>query len=184
MRTVLAIAAALCWMSAPAPAQESKGEFVLLHPGLDPPDTEGIVIPPGSPVRLTSFPRDFESNAAFRGRFTLSGSYQVEGYGEDAMVTMWPDEKSRAPLPYWQLRGGPKEIYVANGWAFAKAVVPREQLQQLKAGAVESVRGQVSIIADDYETSIVCDAANFSARFVALVELAKAEAGAASEEGC
>ena len=186
MRKLVAILGAFCLAAAPAlaTAQTPAPTVILLHPGLDPPASEAIVIPAGSPVKLVAFPRDHESTAKFSGRFELTGTYQVEGYGEDALVTLWPDKASLARLPYWNDRGGAEELYLANGWAFAEAVVARGELKKLKAETVESVSGRATIIADDYETSIECDVAHFSARFVSLVntlEVAGAEPGSEGE---
>jgi hypothetical protein len=183
MRKLVAIFAALSFVSAPALAQSAKPQILLLHPDAE--DTEAIVIPAGSPLRLGSFPRDFESNAAFRGRFTLSGTYELSGYGKDASATLWPDKKSRDALPYWRVHGGPNEIYISNAWAFAQAVVAKAKLQKLKAQTDSSVRGQVTIIADDYQTSIECDVASFSARFVSVVKPdVRIAAVPTSEGGC
>jgi hypothetical protein len=185
LRNLATIFAVLCCMSALALAQGARPQIILLHPGYHPPDTEAIVIPGGSPVRLVSFPRDFESHAAFRGRFTLSGNYVVGGYGDDADATLWPDRKFRDTLPCWRDRGGPHEIYISNAWAFAQAVAPKNKLQDLKAKKLASMRGHVTIIADDYKTSIECDVASFSARFVSVVKPAeRIAANPKHEEGC
>jgi len=187
MRKLVTIFSALCCMSTLALAQGGKPQVVLLHLGDDPadPDSEAIVVPAASPIRLASFPRDHESNAAFRGRFTLTGSYELNGSGENAYITLWPDEKSRAALPFWRVRGGPNTIYLSNGWAFALAVVPKAELHKLKADTDFVVRGHVTIIADDYRASIDCDLASFSARFVSVVEApVRIAAIPQSEGGC
>ena len=183
MRTFVAIFAAVACMSAPALGQSTAPQVVLLHPDAD--DEEAIVIPVGSALRLASFPRDWASTAAFSGQFTLSGTFELSGHGDDALVTVWPESKSLAALPYWRVRGGPREIYISNAWAFAQAVVAKDELQKLEAEELPSVRGHVTIIADDYQASIECDAANFSARFVSVVKPdVEMAASAATEEGC
>jgi len=168
LRKLVAIFATLCCMSGVTLAQSAKPGVFPLYPG--DPDAEAIVIPAGSPVSFDSFPPDELSNAVFRGRFTLSGIYELEAHGDDAFVTIWPDKKSRNALPYWRERGGPDEIYISNAWAFAQAVVPKDKLQNLKSEKLPSVHGHVTIIADQYETSIECDVASFSARFVSVVK--------------
>ena len=116
---------------------------------------------------------------------TLSAAYEAGGYGDDAFVTLWPDKKSRAALPYWRLRGGPDELELTNDWDFVKAVVPKDKLALLKSGKLETVRGHVTIVADDYRTSIECDVASFSVRFVSVVgKPVQIAAIPASEEGC
>jgi hypothetical protein len=185
MRTFVALTAALCFIGAPALAQKARPQIFLLHPGAEPADSEAIVIPAGSSMRLASFERESEINAAFQGRFTLSGAYEIGGYGEDSIATIRPDKKSRDALPYWRDRGGPHEIYLTNAWAFAVAVAPGAQLQKLKAGKVDLVRGRVTIVADDYQASIECDTAGFSARFVSVVRRpVQIAAIPQREEGC
>jgi hypothetical protein len=166
-------------------AAGGKPQIVLLRPHAHPPDNEAMVVPAASPMRLVSFPRDFYSSAAFRGQFTLSGKYEIGADADNTMATVWPDAPSRKLLPYWRLHGGPKEIDVSNAEAFAEAVIPREMLQKLRAGKLPSVRGRVTIIADDYKTSIECDVASFSARFISVVKPPMRVAAApTSEEGC
>jgi hypothetical protein len=185
MRRVIALTALGCFIAAAPPAHAPKPTIVLLHPGLKPPDEEAIVIPASSPLKLASFPRDFESNASFTGEVTLSAAYEAGGYGDGAFVTLWPDKKSRSALPYWRLRGGPQELELTNDWDFIKAVVPRDKLALLKSGKLETVRGHVTIVADQYETSIECDVANFSVRFVAVVSKpVQIAALPESQEGC
>jgi hypothetical protein len=184
MRELFAIVAALACMSAPALAQQqATPAVILLNPDSDPPDTEGIVIPTGSPLHLASFSRD-EISVKFNGRFELSGTYEIEASDEDPFVTIWPDQKSKDRLPYWHDRGGPDELYISNGWAFAEAVASKEELAKFKAGRQPLIRGQVTMIADEYETGIECDAANFSARFVSVVMNVEMAAAPVTEEGC
>ena len=176
----VAIAAALSvGLGAPASAQSAKAQVIPLSPD----DEEAIIVPAGSPMQLASAAAEY-SNTKFRGQFTLSGAYEIVGYGNDASVTIWPDRKSLEKLPYWRLRGGPDELYLSNPWAFAQAVVGKDKLNKLKNGKLESVRGRVTIIADDYETSIECDAANFSARYVSLVKAMQIAALPKTEESC
>lgn len=184
MRTLVTILAAICCVCAPALAQGVTPAVIPLYPGAVPPDSEGIVIPSGSPLTLASFPRDGSATAKFSGRFELSGTYELEGYGEDAFLTIWPDRASLDKLPYWNDRGGPERIYVSNAWAFAEAVVARDDLQKLKAETSPSISGRVTIVADQYETSIECDVAHFSARFVSLVNTLQVAAAPGSEGEC
>lgn len=184
MRKLLTIFAALACIGAVAPAQQHVTPAVIpLNPDSDPPDTEGIVVPTGSPVQLASFARD-EINAKFNGRFELSGTYEIENYGEDTFVTIWPDQKSKDRLPYWHDRGGPDELYISNGREFAQAVASKDELAKLEAGRQPLIRGQVTIIADEYETGIECDAANFSARFVSVVKNIEMAGSPPEEVGC
>ena len=184
LRIVVAFAT-LLGADAAALATDAKPQIVLLRPRAQPPDNEAIIVPAGSPLRLVSFPRDFYSSAAFRGQFTLSGKYEIGADADNTVATVWPDEPWRKLLPYWRRHGGPREIDISNAEAFAEAVIPHEMLQKLKAGKVPSVRGRVTIVADDYKSSIECDAANFSARFISIVNPPlRVAANPTSEEGC
>ena len=170
MRTLILIAAALSCLGSSALAQSAKPRVIYMHPADATPESEALLIPAASTMHMVSAARDGISGAVFRGGFTVSGNYLIEGQGEETSVIFWPDKKSRAVLPYWRHRGGPEELYITNGWAFAQAVVPRDRLQKLQAQTLTAVRGRVTMRADDYETSIECDTASFSARFVSIVK--------------
>ena len=185
MRTLVTIFAALCCVSSLALAQSNRPQVVMLHLGDDPadPEAEALIIPAASPVHLESFPRDQGTGAVFRGRFTLSGTYELSGYREDSYATFWPNKKSRERLPYWRARGGPGAIYLSNGWALAEAVAPKARLAKLQADPEYKVRGNITVIAENFETSIECDAANFSARFVSVVQTPMRVAAVKGDEG-
>lgn len=166
-------------------AENTKPLVTLLHPGAHPPDTEAMIVPAGSPMKLASFPRDFESNAKFHGRFTISGAYKVERYGDETTAAIKPDKTSLKLLPYWREHGGPHEINISNADAFAEAVLSPAELQMLKAKKGRSPHGRITIVADDYSTSIECDVASFEAHFVSVVKPAiRIAASPTSEEGC
>ena len=185
-RMLLALVAALVLVScvsAPALAQVPEQMVHLLYPS----DAAGeaMVVPTASPVRMASFSRDLNSRAVFRGRFTVSGTYEVEPFDDGFFVSFWPDKKSRSVLPFWRQRGGPIVIGLSGSSEFAEAVVSRAKLQKLRAGKLSSVRGHVTIVAEDYESFIECDAAYFNARFVSVVTPALAVAAAPKTvEGC
>ena len=136
-------------------------------------------------MQLASFPRDFESNAKFHGRFTISGAYKVERYGDETTAAIKPDKTSLKLLPYWREHGGPDEINISNAEAFAQAVLSPAELQMLKAKKGRAPHGNITIVADDYSTSIECDVASFEARFISVVKPAvRIAANPTSEEGC
>lgn len=173
-RKLMMIVAALCFFAGPALAQDSaKPTHAVLK--------DGILIPAGSPLRLVSVTRGPEVNATFNGQVEISGTYEIELYGEEVFATLWPDSKSRQWLPSWDGRGDADEIYIANSMEFAKAVVSSEELAKLKAGRLPLIRGQATIIADQYETGIECDATHFSARFVSVLK--NVEVASAPDEG-
>ncbi len=174
MRNFVIIFAAACCISTGTFAQSAKPLAFALYPGEA--ESEAILVPGQSPVRFVSFSReqDLPPTAVFHGRFRLSGTYEVEVFEDGFFVSMWPDVKSRRVLPSWRQRGGPQVIGLSNSSAFAQAVVPKAKLQELRAGKLSSIRGRVTIIAEDYETSIECDAPYFNARYIAIVRPALA----------
>ena len=182
MLKFVAVFAALCSMGSLTLAQTAKPRIVELHPGEE--HSSAIVIPAASPLVIASIGRDREANVAFSGRVTLSGDYELDVSEDEYYLRMWPDKKSRAALPYWRDRGAAEEIYISNGQAFAEAVLSKARLEKLKAEKDPTVRGRVTIIADDYNASIECDAANFSARFVALEKVVRIAAKPRSEQEC
>ena len=169
MRKLVMIFCALAGVSAAAAAGPAEPQVVLIYP--DDPNSSAMIIPAGTALRVASLPNDGMTKATFSGRLTLTGAYELKGYGDDAYVTLWPDSKSQAALPYWRdwWEGAPTEIYLDNGWAFAQTVVGKNQLRKLKADDQHAVRGKITIIVDQYETSIECDHATYSARFVSVV---------------
>jgi hypothetical protein len=177
MRIELTIVAALGLISAPAPAQEEAAPAAAPAAAASEADVAGpgIVVPNGSPLRLAAVTRAPELNATFNGSVEISGTYEVQLYGESVFASLWPDEKSRKLLPNWDGWGEVDEIYIANSEEFAAAVISKEELAKLKAGRLPLIRGQATIVADQYETGIECDSTHFSARFVSLsknIELA------------
>ena len=182
MRYLFAIFTALCALSAPAGGKSPEPTLVLLR--AEDADGEAILIPAATPLSLVGIAKD-EAKASFSGRFTLTGAYEISGYGEDAYVMLWPDRKSREALPYWKQRGRPEAIYLNNGWDFALAVARKPDLVRLETDEKHQVRGRISIIADNYQTYIECDAAHFTARFVSIVRPNATIAAVAREDvGC
>ena len=164
-------------------AQSTKQRIVELQPGVE--YTSAIVIPAGSRLELAKLGSESGTMAEFRGQFTLSGTYLVDTYDDETSVMFWPDKKSRNSLPYWRGRERPSEIYLSNSTAFADAVLPPAELRMVKAGTLSGVRGRVTIVAEAFSTSIECDAASYSARFVMVVKPARQIAAIPSEdEGC
>ena len=182
MRALATSVAALCCLGSAVFAQPPSPRTLLIR-SAENSTVAAIVVPAGSPLELVSaLSPNGDIQAAFRGRFTLSGIYKVEGYGET--LTIWPDQKSRDSLPHWQDREVPERMDISNAWAFAQAVIPKDKLQRLKSGKLSSVRGRVSIIAEKYETSIDCDVVSASARFVSVVRNVQIAANPQEEEAC
>lgn len=183
MRRLVALFAILGVIAMPGLAQSTKQRVVELQPGEE--YSSAIIIPAGSKLELLPFKSDMGPLAEFRGQFTLSGTYLVDSYDPETSAIFFPDKKSVNSLPYWRDRSRPTEIYINNGMAFADAVLPQDKLRMVKAGTLSAVRGRVTIIADSFSTSIECDAANYSARFVSVVRPDRQIAAIPSEdEGC
>lgn len=170
MRKFITIVAALGFLSTPALAKAAQAAASTPAKPAKAMLKDGILIPAGSPLRLVSVTRGPEVNATFNGQVEISGIYEIQLYGEEVFATLWPDAKSRQALPSWDGRGDVDEIFIANSMEFTKAVVSSEELAKLKAGRLPLIRGQATIIADQYETGIECDATHFSARFVSVVK--------------
>lgn len=169
MRKLMMAGLVLSAFAAPVTGQNSKPKIIPINPEFV--DGTAIIIPAGSKLQLVSLPPEGIADAKFSGRLTLTGTYELRGYGDEAWVNLRPDRKSLALLPYWRERweGGPKEIYLDNGWTFARAVVGKAELQKLQ-NENYAARGRATIIVDEYQTSIECDRASYSARFVSVVD--------------
>lgn len=84
------------------------------------------------------------------------------------------DPASRGLLPYWKNRPGDGSISILNVADFVRAAVPPPMLEKLKAKKTGSLSGHISIVADNYQATIVCDAPDYSVRFVGLAGTAVA----------
>ena len=183
MRSGIIMFVGACCISTGTFAQDAKPLAFPLYP--EDVAAEAILVPAQSPLGFVSYSREDFVKAVFTGRFTMSGTYEVEVFEDGFWVRMWPDKKSRSVLPSWRQRGGPHEISLSNSSAFAEAVLPEAKLQKLRAGKLSSVRGQVTIRAERYEASIECDAPHFHARFIYVVKPAVAMAAKPKAvEGC
>lgn len=184
MKKPVTIFAMLWFAAGPAFAQGSPNPASTPLQRAEAEVQDGIRIPAGSPLRLASVTRDAETSATFNGRVEISGTYEVELYGEEVFASLWPDPKSRVLLPHWDGREEADEIYISNPLEFAKAVVSAEELAKLKAGRLPLIRGQATIVADEYETGIECDAQHFSARFVSVMKNVELAGDPGEEGGC
>jgi hypothetical protein len=132
-------------------------------------DIDTIVVPAGSPLKFKSFDKD-EDTAHFTGRVILSGTYHygIDELSDDWTVYLVLDRESRAQLPYWQTRPGDGFIWIENEADFVRAVIPRAMVDALHKKKSGSITGHVSIVAEDYKAAVVCDAPDYSVRFVSL----------------
>ena len=132
-------------------------------------DIDTIIVPASSPLKFKSFDKE-AITAHFAGRVVLSGTYRY-GMNEEAndwSVTLILDPASRGFLPYWKNRPGDGTLWIDNEADFIKAVVPRAAIDSLARKKSGSITGHVSIIAEDYSAAVVCDAPDYSIRFVGL----------------
>ena len=122
-----------------------------------------------STLKFKSFDKE-EITASFAGRVTLSGTYHygMNETANDWSVTLALDPASRALLPYWRNRPGDGTIWIDNEADFVRAVIPRAMIDALAKKKSGSITGHVSIVAEDYKAAIVCDAPDYSVRFVGI----------------
>jgi hypothetical protein len=176
MRTFTRIAAiplvALILGAAPAPTYVPLGKY-----------DEGLVIPANSPVTFQHF--DQYDSARFSGRFVLEGIFILDcdfcepGYKDNEIrLSIVPDPAIAARLPHWKVHDNDIAIIITNAGSFMRAVSTPAQRRLLLAGKLDEVRGRAAIVVDQYEASLDCDSAGYSARFVAIAKppkIAKAE---------
>ena len=146
---------------------------------------EGLILQVASPLRLASVVQDDYRTAKFTGRVEISGTYEIEVYDNQITATLWPDERSRKLLPYWDGREEPENLFISNAADFAKAVLSTEELAKLWSGRLALIRGQANIIADDYEASLVdCDGTSYGARFVSVMKNVELAGDPGEDYGC
>src|SRR5215472_2179521 len=155
-------------------------------PRLMPLDVDTLVMPAGGPLKFKTFDKS-EITAHFAGRVTLAGTYRY-GYNETAddwSVTLMLDAASRRLLPYWKNRPGDGTLWIDNEADFVRAVIPRATIDKLRAKKSGSISGHVAIVAEDYKAAIVCDAPDYSVRFISLATMNVAQLSPAPAEfGC
>lgn len=164
--------AALLVGAAPAPAYIPLGKY-----------DEGVVVPADSPVKFRHF--EHYDTARFSGRFVLEGVFILDcdycepGYKDNQIrLSIVPDPAIAARLPHWKVHDNDIAIVIANAASFLRAVSTPTQRELLLSGKLDEVRGRAAIVVDQYEASLECDSADYSARFVAIAKppiIAKAE---------
>ena len=134
-----------------------------------------IIVPADSPLQFKSFNKD-EITASFTGRVTLSGTYHfgIDDTAGGSNLYLVLDPASRGLLPYWKNRPGNGSITIDNEADFVRAVISQPMLEKLRTRKTGSLTGRVSIIAENYQAMIVCDAPDYSVRFVGVAAKAVA----------
>jgi hypothetical protein len=132
-------------------------------------DIDTIIVPAESTLKFKSFDKE-EITASFAGRVVLSGTYHygMNETADDWSVTLVLDPASRGLLPYWRNRPGDGTIWIDNEADFVRAIIPRAMIDALRKKKTGSITGHVSIVADDYKAAVVCDAPDYSIRFVGI----------------
>lgn len=178
-------AAAASLLAGPAPAQVTDKPQAAPLSAIEAALERGLTIPAATSLRLASFGGDPLPTARFSGRVEISGTYEIELYDEEISASLWPDERSRKLLPHWDGRGEPERLYIANSDDFAAAVLSGEELAKLKSGRLGLIRGQASIVADEYEASLIdCDGTSYEARFVSVLKNVELAGDPGEEFGC
>ena len=152
---------------------------------------EALIVPASSPVRFVRF--DESRVAHFQGRFVLTGTFV---YGcdiecdpplsrDEVTSSIVPDPDAAARLPHWKVRNNDMRIVLEGGDRLAALVITTGERASIYAGKVDNIRKRVSIVVDDFNTTLECDSPSFGARFVSLAEPAKiATAKLDGDYGC
>jgi len=154
--------AALIGGATPAPTYVPLGKY-----------DEAMVIPADSPVTFRHF--DQYDSALFGGRFVLEGVFVLDcdycepGYKDNEIrLSIIPDPAIAARLPHWKIHDNDIAILITNAGSFMRAVSTPDQRRLLLSGKLDQVRGRAAIVVDQYEASLNCDSADYSAHFVAI----------------
>lgn len=115
--------------------------------------------------------------AIFKGQVTLTGTYFYgdNAYNDDSgtvdlSLYFKPDAATVARLPHLERRGKAVDVFITGAAPFAKALLSEAQLVALRKKGALYATGTVSIVVDDFQASVDCDAASFTARFVSLAK--------------
>jgi hypothetical protein len=126
----------------------------------------------------------------FSGRFVLSGEFH---YGcdsdcgepdQDYFLYIVPSAAEQLRLPHWSERSGILRVYIIGNERVLRDVIPRREMDLLRAGKVKEVAGRISIVVENYVATIECDAPSYFATFVALERPAEIAALPAGDRGC
>jgi hypothetical protein len=157
---ILGIVAALALVGAAIAGQPAAPTRIPLA-------VDTIIVPAGSPLKFKAFDKD-EITATFSGRVTLSGTYHygIDDTAGGSNLYLVLDPASRGLLPYWKNRPGNGSISIINEADFVHAVISPSMLEKLRAKKGGSLTGHISIVAENYQAAVVCDAPDYSVRFV------------------
>lgn len=143
-----------------------------------------VAVPERSPARFSR--HDHEGVAWFSGRFQLTGTYiygyvtddpKAENTTGDLQLVFIPDRRERRKLPYWRLGGRVDEVLIVNSDAFVQAVIDPALVAALKRRELEALRGQITVVVEDYRVQVDCNWPTYQVAFVEPRRIAKAVAG-------
>jgi len=142
-----------------------------------PPDID-FAIPASSPV--TSWKIKEYGVVEYTGKFIVSGSYEygwltddptdADNYGFKSL-TFTVDPEYTNTFPYWTRDGiQRRDFIIRNPNAFARAVIPKNQLKLLDLRKIKSITGRTSVWVRSLRTSVECDHQINSALFISTVK--------------
>lgn len=139
---------------------------------------EGVVIPAESALRFQRF--DSYDSAHFSGRLLLEGVYIIDCAdcepgikGTKLHLSIVPDPWIAARLPHWKKHDNDIAVDISGADSFIRAIVSPAKRKLLLFGKLDEIRGRTAIIADEYEVSLDCDSADYSARFLMVAKQSK-----------
>jgi len=138
-------------------------------------DGEGLLVPADSPVQFDRIDENY--TAHFKGQFLVSGTYVLDceycepGAADNQLrLSIVPDSATRRRLPKWKKDRTDMKLFIVDGEPLIRSISTPAERARLFAGSLRSIKGSTSIIVEDFETTIECDSASFSARFVAIAK--------------
>jgi len=137
-------------------------------------------MPVSSTVRLERV--EYDAHAYFSGKLVIEGTWVIDcnslacepGENEERLhVSLIPNSATIARLPRWKLHNNDIRIDLIDADRFIRSVTTIDERKRLLAGRLRDIRGHAALLVDRYEAGLDCDSANYSARFVAVAEVAK-----------
>jgi hypothetical protein len=139
-------------------------------------DGEALIVPADSPVKFTHF--DKYGVAHFTGRFVLTGTFFIQGCEEtcrgltedDLDVDVFPEPALEARLPHWKVHNNDILVSIRPERRLMRVITNARQRAALIDGKTGDMRGHIAIVVENFQASLECDSANFSARFIAVAK--------------
>ena len=139
---------------------------------------EAIMIPANSTLRFQRLKHD--DRASFSGRVEIEGIWVIDcewcGPGQkdnELHLSIIPNPATIARLPRWKYHSNDIRIDLWDADHFIRSVSTANERRQLLAGKLQEIRGHAKLVIDRYEAALECDSASYSARFVAVTQVAR-----------